>query len=304
MNFLFLFMDGVGLGDEDAEYNPLAKAHMPNLTRLLDGKRLVSRSVPLESERATLVALDPNLGMSGLPQSATGQASLVTGKNVPQLIGEHYGPKPTKEIAAIIRGENIFSELEGRGYRARLLNAYPERYFQAIQSGRRLLSAIPLSAHSADVALMTHTDLDAGRAFSADFTGQGWRQQLGYKDAPLMTHTDAGRKLAEVSASLDFAFFEYWMSDYVGHHQDMPGAIGLLEDFDQVFGGLLEAWQDDAGLILITSDHGNMEDMRTRRHTDNPVPGLVIGAKALRDRFCRDLRSLTDIYPAILQFYP
>jgi bisphosphoglycerate-independent phosphoglycerate mutase (AlkP superfamily) len=66
----------------------------------------------------------------------------------------------------------------------------------------------------------------------------------------------------------------------------------------------LEAWDDDAGLILITSDHGNMEDMRTRRHTDNPVPGLVIGAKALRDRFCRDLHSLTDIYPAILQFYP
>src|SRR3990172_1058252 len=101
MNFLFLFMDGVGLGDEDAEYNPLATARMPNLTRLLDGKRLVSSSVPLVSERATLVALDPNLGMSGLPQSATGQASLVTGKNVPQLIGEHYGPKPTKKISSI-----------------------------------------------------------------------------------------------------------------------------------------------------------------------------------------------------------
>src|SRR3972149_1681462 len=105
MNFLFLFMDGVGLGDEGAEYNPLEKERMPNLSRLLDGKRLVSRSVPLESERATLVALDPNLGMRGLPQSATGQASLVTGKNVSQLIGEHYGRQCTKEIAAIIREE-------------------------------------------------------------------------------------------------------------------------------------------------------------------------------------------------------
>lgn len=304
MNFLFLFMDGVGLGKEDAEYNPLARAAMPNLINLLGGKRLVQGSAPLETERATLLALDPNLGMRGLPQSATGQATLMTGKNVPQLIGEHYGPKPTKQIAAIIREENLFTELNKRGYQARLLNAYPERYFQAIQSGRRLLSAIPLSVTSASISLNNHEDLNAGRAFSADFTGKGWREQLGYKNAPVMQPHEAGQKLAEVSAGYDFAFFEYWMSDYAGHRQDMAGAIGLLENFDQVFGGLLQAWQDQEGLILITSDHGNMEDIRTRRHTDNAVPGLVIGAKPLRDRFCQNLRSLTAIYPAIMQFYP
>lgn len=304
MNFLFLFMDGVGLGEDEPEINPLAQARMPHLVELLGGERLLRATAPRESERASLLALDPNLGVDGLPQSATGQGALVTGKNISQMIGKHYGPKPTKEIAAIIEQENLFTELSRRGYQASLLNAYPERYFQAIDSGRRLLSAIPLSVTSAGIALHNHDDLNAGRAFSVDFTGQGWREQLGYQDAPLMTPHAAGVHLAEVCASLDFAFFEYWISDYAGHHQDVPGAIALLERFDEVLGGLLEAWDDDHGLVLITSDHGNMEDMRTRHHTANPVPGLVIGSQALRQRFTQDLRSLSDVYAAIMQFYP
>jgi 2,3-bisphosphoglycerate-independent phosphoglycerate mutase len=304
MRFLFLFMDGIGFGANDPETNPFAAAKMPNFEKLLGGKRMLAGSAPMESERATLLALDANLGVEGLPQSATGQATLVTGKNVPQLIGEHYGPKPTKEIAAIVREDNLFIQLEKRGYRSALLNAYPARYFQGIDSGKRLYSAIPLAVTSASIKLKTVEDLDAGEAFSVDFTGQGWREQLGYKNSPLMSFDEAGRKLAEVVASYDLAFFEYWLSDYVGHHQDRPAGISLLENFDAVLGGLLAAWEDDKGLILITSDHGNMEDLGSRRHTLNPVPGLVIGSKALREQFCAGLSDLSGVTPAILQFYP
>jgi hypothetical protein len=42
-----------------------------------------------------------------------------------------------------------------------------------------------------------------------------------------------------------------------------------------------------------------MEDLSTRRHTDAPVPALVIGDKAAREEFTRELKSLTDIAPAI-----
>ena len=54
MKFLFLFMDGVGLGADDAEINPLAGAEMPNLTALLGGNRLVAGARRLETERASL----------------------------------------------------------------------------------------------------------------------------------------------------------------------------------------------------------------------------------------------------------
>jgi 2,3-bisphosphoglycerate-independent phosphoglycerate mutase len=304
MHFLFLFMDGIGFGADDPESNPFVAARMPVLQSLLGGKRMVKGVAPLETERATLLELDANLGVEGLPQSATGQGALVTGKNISRTIGEHYGPKPTKEIAAIIREDNLFVTLNKRGYKSTLLNAYPQRYFDVIASGRRLYSAIPLAVTSAGIPLMTAEDYYAGKAFSVDFTGHGWRTQLQYDDAPLMEADAAGRKLAEVTRYYDLAFFEYWPSDYAGHHQDRESAIAQLESFDAVLGGLLAAWDDDTGLILLTSDHGNMEDLSTRHHTTNPVPALVIGSKPLRDQFCAGLKDLTHVTPAILQFFP
>jgi 2,3-bisphosphoglycerate-independent phosphoglycerate mutase len=90
-----------------------------------------------------------------------------------------------------------------------------------------------------------------------------------------------------ISRNHDFAFFEYWLSDYAGHRQDMSQATELLTSFDQVLGGLLNTWEDDKGLILLTSDHGNLEDLRTRRHTENPVPALLIGDSKLRQEFIK-----------------
>ncbi|MEX1071926.1 MAG: hypothetical protein WEC37_04795 [Anaerolineales bacterium] len=304
MKFLFLFMDGIGLGENDPKTNPFAVAKTPNLDKLLGGKRMLKGVPPVETEQATLLALDASLGVAGLPQSATGQAALVTGKNVPQLVGEHYGPKPNKAVAVVVQESNVFMELKNRGYRSALLNAYPQGYFDAIESGKRLLSAIPLAVTSAGIALKTAEDYFAGDAFSVDFTGQGWRKNLGYKDAPLMDTVAAGRKLAEVTASYDFAFFEFWPSDIAGHHQDWDGAVSLLENIDAMLSGLLEVWNQEEGLILITSDHGNMEDLSTRRHTENQVPALVIGAKELRAKFCANLKDVSNVTPAILQFYP
>ncbi|HEX6305039.1 MAG TPA: hypothetical protein VFZ76_12675, partial [Anaerolineales bacterium] len=57
------------------------------------------------------------------------------------------------------------------------------------------------------------------------------------------------------------------------------------------------------GLIFLTSDHGNMEDLTTRRHTLNPVPGLVIGAQHLRDAFTPGLTDITAVTPSILQLF-
>jgi hypothetical protein len=304
MNFLFLFMDGIGFGENDPAVNPFAAANTPNLNRLLNDQALVKGIAPLKSERATLLALDANLGMPGLPQSATGQASLLTGKNVPALVGEHYGPKPNKAVAAVVREDNLFIQLTKRGYRSTLLNAYPPRYFQGIESGKRLLSAIPLAVTSAGIPLKTMQDLFEGDGFSVDFTGEGWRTQLGFADAPVKRQDAAGHRLAHVAQSYDLAFFEFWPSDYAGHHQDRQGAIDLLDHFDGVLAGLLDGWDDEQGLILITSDHGNMEDLSQRHHTSNPVPALVIGAEKLRDEFCAQLKSLSDVTPAILQFYP
>jgi len=297
-------MDGIGLNSDDAEINPFSKANMPHLQELLGGQKLVASAAPFENGRVTLLPLDPNMGVDGLPQSATGQAALLTGKNVPSIVGEHYGPKPNKAVAKVIREGSIFSEMVKRSYSAALLNAYPQGYFDGINSGRRLYSAIPQAVTDAGIPLMTREDYDRGDALAADFTGQGWIKHLGYTGSPVFDGPSAGIKLHELSQKYDFAFFEYWPSDYAGHRQDHQAAVSLMESFDQVLGGLLKAWEDQSGLVLITSDHGNMEDLGTRRHTANPVPALVIGSEDLRRQFTANLHNLADVAPAIMQFYP
>jgi 2,3-bisphosphoglycerate-independent phosphoglycerate mutase len=300
MNFLFIFLDGVGLGPDDPNTNPFARARMPVLQRLLGGEKLCAGVAPRESERASLLALDASLGIDGVPQSATGQATLLTGINVPAEVGYHYGPKPNPAVAEFLRNGNLFNTLTKSGRQAALLNAYPPGYFKAIESGRRLYSAIPLAVSSAGISLKNAQDLAKGRALSADFTSQGWRENLGFTDAALLTPQGAGERLAELAQEIDFAFFEYWLSDYAGHHQDMDQAIQLMETFDGVLQGLSENWNDSQGLVLVTSDHGNMEDMSTRRHTQNAVPALIIGATVLRRRFTRNLINLANVAPAII----
>ncbi len=113
MKLLFLFLDGVGLGVNDGRINPLAAVRMPNLENILDGGNLTqNQEIPITTKRATLLAIDACLGVAGRPQSASGQSALLTGKNIPALIGQHYGPKPNAEIKAILENQNIFSELK------------------------------------------------------------------------------------------------------------------------------------------------------------------------------------------------
>src|SRR5688572_9796332 len=297
MRLLFIFLDGIGLGENNPETNPFARAKMPNVNQLLDGRSLLKDAAPFHGERASLVAVDPAVGVTGLPQSATGQAILLTGINIPAALGYHYGPKPNPEVAAYLKEATLFSRFTKEGKKAALLNAYPPRYFDGIDSGKRLYSSIPLAVISAGLPLFRHEDLFAGRALSADFTGEGWRTMLGFGEAPAMDPDAAGRKLASLAKQYDFSLFEYWASDYAGHKQQMENAIELMETFDAVLGGLVDAWQD--GLILVTSDHGNMDDLSTRKHTAANVPALVIGDKAAREEFTRDMKDLTHIAPAI-----
>jgi hypothetical protein len=299
---LFFFLDGVGLGETDPACNPFAWTEMPTLQRLLGGKRLVSSTPPLETEQVTLLTLDACLGVAGLPQSATGQAALLTGLNAPGMLGYHYGPKPNPAVAELIANGNLFRKLKGAGLRVRYLNAFPPAYFKAIESKRRLHGAIALAAAHAQVHFGTAEDMRQGEAVSADFTAQGWRNRLGLADTPVIPPEEAGRRLARLAAQAEFSLFECWLTDYAGHSQEMSAASELLATFDQVLDGLVSAWENGSGLIVITSDHGNLEDICTRRHTRNPVPALLIGSLELRRSFAEGLADLTDIAPAISRF--
>ena len=294
-----LFLDGVGLGAGDPAHNPFAACEMPALESLLGGQKLVLETAPHIGDEATLLAIDPTLGLPGAPQSASGQAALLTGRNVPQEIGEHYGPKPNPPIQQILREGNIFSTVTQLGAKAALLNAYPPQYFEAIQRGHRLYSAIPLAVTAAGLPLMNAEDIRAGRALSADFTGEGWAARHEFPPVPIYSPSEAGVKLGLLATQYDLAWFDFWPSDYAGHRQDMNAATALLKTFDAVLSGLLQAREGHHDLIVLTSDHGNLEDLSQRGHTRNPVPAFLVGSKELRGVFGEDLKNLTHFVPAI-----
>lgn len=301
-HLLFMFLDGIGLGDDDPSANPFAAADMPLLNDLAGGHWVRGRTV-YQTAQASFVPTDPRLGVPGRPQSATGQATILTGRNVPAEIGEHYGPRPNAAIRDILAADNVFKQVVSRNGTAALINAYPPPFFAAVERGKRLLSSIQQSVHEAGLPLFDHQALIEGRAMSPDWTGEGWRSELGYQDTPVYTPQEAGWCLAKLCQQRTFTFFSNWITDVLGHRGPYQHAVGILERFDGVMAGLLDSWDFENGMIVISSDHGNMEDLTTRKHTVNDVPTLVIGSG--HEAFVDGLVDLAGLAPRILRaLYP
>jgi 2,3-bisphosphoglycerate-independent phosphoglycerate mutase len=312
MRILFLFFDGLGLGEDDPAHNPFAAAHLPTLNSMTAGKRWLRGLPPIESERATFIPTDACLGVSGRPQSATGQAAIMTGSNVPRRLGYHYGPKPNPEIASIIKKSGLVRRLADHGLRSGLLNAYPSSFIENVERGKRLPSSNQMALREGGVEFLDGSALLEGRAMSADFTGEMWWRHAAHHDAatiiwrtefgndsqPVMTPEEAGAHLAALAESYDFSFFDCWLTDYIGHRGEPGQAVAMLETIDGVMKGLLSAWDDDEGLIILTSDHGNIENLSERNHTLNPVPTLVVGSA--RHRVTSGLADLTGFAEGIL----
>jgi 2,3-bisphosphoglycerate-independent phosphoglycerate mutase len=296
---LLFFMDGIGVGGTDPAINPFVTADLPHLTGLLGEGWYARQDGRFTTDRASFIATDACLGLDGRPQSATGQATILTGRNVPQQIGQHYGPKPNKATASAIKAGTLFHEIVAAGGQAALLTPYPDGYFEAIESGRRLYSAVPLAAVSAGLPLMTADDLRNGRAVSPDFTATGWRRHLGYDDIPEISAEQAGQRLACLAGEYHFSFFEHWPSDRVGHRGSLAAAADHLEQIDAALGGLLAAWNDEQGLLIITSDHGNIEEKDHRQHTFNPVPTILVGRG--HATLAEQITDLTDIARVVRQ---
>lgn len=294
---LLFFLDGVGLGSAEAEHNPFVTAQTPHLTGLLGERWYLTGRGMVSGERATLAPTDANLGLPYRPQSATGQATILTGRNVPQLNGAHFGPWPNSAVYDLLRAGSLFSEVRAAGGSAVFLNPYPQQYFDAIAGGKRSYSAIPFAAVAAGVPLLGEQALRDGHAVSPGFTNQGWRDQLGVHDMPLLTPHEAGVRLAELAQAHHFSFLEHWPTDFAGHRGPLSQAVNNLELIDAVVGGLLAAWRDDDGLLIITSDHGNIEEKQHRNHTRNPVPTIVIGRE--HNAAAVSIHDLTDIAPVI-----
>ncbi len=291
---LFVFLDGVGLGVDDAAVNPFAAAWTPFLNELLGGSLTASLPEHLTAD-LTFKHLDASLGYAGLPQSATGQTALLTGENGAAVMNGHYGPWPGPTLKAVLEAGTLFSEVRDSGGRAQLANIYPPGYFGAVAAGRQKENVPVYAVKAAGLSLQTLSDYRAGNAVSVDLTGE-YLQRL-EPDLPLLTPFESGQRLANLATQAAFTFFDFWPTDATGHRGSFAEAVALVEKLDAFFEGVVSALGDTT--LLVTSDHGNLENKTTRSHTVAPVPLLVVGPGA--DGFAQ-ASSLLDVAPLVRDF--
>lgn len=293
-----MFLDGVGLGPASPD-NPFTQPDLPlpAFARLAGGQPLSDDLEPVARTDHIVRRIDATLGVEGLPQSGTGQASLLAGVNGPALAGRHYGPFPHSKTRAALAERNVFARVRAaflaEPMPVAFANAYPDRFF-ALVARRDRWTVTTRCCLDADVPIRTAADLAAGRALAADITGAGWRRFD--VSAPVIAEEEAARRLLALMRAHRFTLFEYFLTDKAGHSRDPDRAAHVLRSLDRFFSTLLNGLDPAQELLLVTSDHGNLEDLGVKTHTRNPVPLLAVGRGATH---FQDVDDLADVTPAI-----
>lgn len=127
-----------------------------------------------------------------------------------------------------------------------------------------------------------------------------------YDLKPEMSAPEVTDRLVEAigSGKYDFIVVNYANADMVGHTGKFDAAVKAVEALDQCIGRLAEAVKTAGGELLITADHGNVEQMYDdatgqahTAHTTNLVPLLYLGRRAT----LVPGGALSDIAPTVLR---
>ena len=285
MALLLLFFDGIGIGRADPATNPFAAI----------GARRLGSLAGRPDPDARLVALDATLGVPGLPQSATGQTTLLTGVNAAAHARRHLVGIPGPSLRPLLERESLFLKLTRAGVRATSANAYTPRHLAA---RRPRLSASTRSLLAAGLELRMWDEHGmAGTALFHDYTGE-WLPRAGL-EGPSRDAAGAASILAGLLAEHDFVFYEYFLTDLMAHRGSWDDQLAQARRAEELVAAVLERIDLDRHTLVVTSDHGNLEDASHGRHTLNPVPFLAWGRSA--NALTSAVHEMTDITPAILE---
>jgi hypothetical protein len=295
---LFVFLDGVGIGFDDADLNPFVRFAdaLPTLIRMMGD------TVPTSDRPRTIgpcggaFPLDATLDMEGTPQSGTGQVALLTGESAAEMFGGHFGPWTPVRLRPLLEARNLLKRAADAGRAATFANAYPRGWPGA--SGSRRVAGPPLAARSAGVLTRHEEHLRDGTAVASEIVNDGWRRHLGFHAMPEITPREAGENLARLSRAADLTFFAHYATDTAGHARDMEAARTALERVDDFFAGVLADLPPDA-LLVVASDHGNLEDVRVG-HTRNPSLGIAVGPGAREAAALCDIREVAPFLLGLL----
>lgn len=291
-SIIYIFLDGVGIGERDDSKNPFARFE----NRFFGKHAGKSFSMPGE-----VVTTDANMGIPGFPQSATGQTALFTGYNGPQIVARHINGFPTFSLRPYFKEKNILKVMNDAGFNATLLNSYSPLYLKRLEHPRaeRLLSASSLMQLNSGKPYFTTDDYLAGKSLYMDLNNWFLRKQG--VNLPLIRSYDSGKKLPLIAKQYDLVIFEYFFTDKVGHARSWGAAKRILRHVDEFLRGVWDQLDAAHQTVIVSSDHGNMENLSIKTHTDNPVGTFVYGEH--QQFFTDRIKDLKDIPRAILRLF-
>ena len=282
MKVLFLFIDGVGLRAAATD-NPVNPEVCPALCRLI-----TKHGKPI----------DARLGIDGPPQSATGQATMFSGVNCAAAMGKHCEGFPGPNLRKIIETDNLFKQLRSRGKEVCFSDAYLVDSAEEL-AARRFKSVTTVMALTAPETVRTVDDLQNGQAVMQDLTRETIQDR--WPDIAVIPPQRAAEHLASIARQYDFTLFEFFQSDVAGHSMDYARACAALRTYDRFLASIVRFTEAMGVTLVMTSDHGNIENISERGHTLNPVPFVAFGPK---EEFLRErVSSLVDVTPAILSAF-
>jgi len=221
MSVIFVFIDGVGLG-EPGPQNPLSESDYSSLELMTSGQPFDRRANDIDGDLHLFKPIDARLGVEGLPQSGTGQTALFTGVNAPEIVGRHFGPFPHSALKPHLKDEGIFQKAQRQGYRCTFMNAYPQLFFDHARKRNRW-SCTTLMTRGAGIPLKTIEDVKAGKAHTAGLTQQAWRDKLNL-DVSVIAPEEAANRVLRQAERYDLLLSEYYLTDKAGHAQRLDYA--------------------------------------------------------------------------------
>lgn len=292
-----IFIDGVGIGEKDLEFNPFFKFGFKIFDEIIK-ETPHKQNQYLEKDGIYIFPTDARLGVEGLPQSGTGQVSIFCGMNAPQFVGKHFGPFPYSTTIPIIKEKNIFKAYKDLGKSAYFVNAYPKVFFDYLNSGKTRLSTTSLCCRLTEMKLNSVKELRQNKALTAEITNERWNRKLKYQ-LKIISPETAARRLLRIAGKHDFTLYEFFHTDHLGHGRIAEEFESIYNNLDRFLFTILSELKQELTLI-ICSDHGNFEDLSVKTHTMNPALTVAAGKNA--KQFSDSIKDLTDIKPSIIKY--
>lgn len=276
MPLLQVFIDGLGI-NEYQKTNPLYLIKHPFLRELFNGRPHLFK------------AIDPLFSQKYLPQSATGQTALLCGVNPFHFVKRPQSGFPGPSLIKVIHEYSIFKQIKKIKGQGTFANAY----FKHINPLKlRKVSVTTHSVLAAENSLRTLKDLWQGNAVYQEFTNSDLLKR-GF-DVPLWTAEQAASNLLAIALNHDYTLYEYFQTDIAGHKEDLTFKLTILSGLSKFLQYLFEKAPPNF-TIIISSDHGNIEDLSTKNHTYNKVPLIVEGPLSSLFAEVDDLSGLCDV---------